>query len=326
MGHQSSWQFLSGRSGGRHTDMAKTAYIFPGQGSQYVGMGKNLFEQSPVARQLYGRADELMGYSLSAICFEGPEERLKQTNVTQPAIFLHSVVLSRLLEHPDAAMAAGHSLGEYSALVYAGAMSFEDGLNLVKLRGELMQQAGERDRGTMAAVVGLQAGILTAICREAEAEGVVQCANFNSPGQIVISGSVAGVKKAMELAKARGAKLVKELVVSGAFHSPLMEGAREGLRTALETSTIRDAKVPVYANVSARPVQQAGEIRRLLEEQLTSPVRWEESVVRMIGDGAAAFVEIGPGKVLQNLVKRIDGSVNVSGIETIADARQTVPA
>ncbi len=205
-------------------------------------------------------------------------------------------------------------------------MTFEEGLTLVKLRGELMQQAGERDRGTMAAVVGLPPEILTAICAEAGAEGIVQCANFNSPGQIVISGSVNGVKKAMELAKGRGAKLVRELVVSGAFHSPLMEGAREGLRSALEKSTIRDATIPVYANVSARPVRQAGEIRRLLEAQLTSPVRWEESVVRMIGDGATAFVEIGPGKILQNLVKRIDASVAVCGIETFEDARQTVPA
>jgi [acyl-carrier-protein] S-malonyltransferase len=306
--------------------MANTAYIFPGQGSQYVGMGKGLFEQSPVARDLYRQADDLMGYSLSKVCFEGPEEELKQTRVTQPAIFLHSIILSRLLEQPDPAMAAGHSLGEYSALVFAGAMTFEEGLKLVKLRGELMQQAGNIQRGTMAAVVGLQPDLLEAVCKEAASDGVVQCANFNSPGQIVISGSVSGVRKAMELAKAQGAKLVKELVVSGAFHSPLMEGAREGLRSALEKAAISDSRIPVYANVSARPVRQAGEIRQLLESQLTSPVRWEESVVRMIGDGASTFVEIGPGKVLQSLVKRIDGSVNVCGIETIEDARQPVPA
>jgi len=306
--------------------MSRTAFIFPGQGSQYVGMGKALFEQSAAARQMYRDADEILGYPISRICFEGPEEALKQTNVTQPAIFLHSVILSRLLENGEPAMAAGHSLGEYSALVCAQAMTFEVGLELVKLRGELMRQAGESRPGTMAAVVGLEPDVLTALCREAGSEGVVECANFNSPGQIVISGSVTGVRKAMELAKARGAKLVKELVVSGAFHSPLMEGAREGLRAALKTAPMNDARIPVYANVSARPVRRAEEIRTLLDAQLTSPVRWEESILRMIEDGATTFVEIGPGKVLQSLVKRISGSVQVSGIETIGDALHTVPA
>lgn len=305
---------------------SKTAYIFPGQGSQYVGMARRLFEQSAAARKLYHQADEILGYPVSRICFEGPEEQLKQTNVTQPAIFLHSVILGGLLGTSEPAMAAGHSLGEYSALVFAGAMTFEEGLKLVKLRGELMRLAGEAQQGTMAAVVGLRPGVLTALCREAESEGIVQCANFNSPGQIVISGSVAGVRKAMELAKAHGAKLVKELVVSGAFHSPLMVGAREGLKAALETAPMSDARIPVYANVSARPVRTSGEIRTLLESQLTSPVRWEETILNMIADGATTFVEIGPGKVLQSLVKRIDGSVSVRGVEAIEDARQTVPA
>ncbi|MBI3194646.1 MAG: ACP S-malonyltransferase, partial [Ignavibacteriae bacterium] len=257
--------------------MHNLAYIFPGQGSQYVGMGKDLFEQNEQACAMFNQADELLGVSLSKICFEGPEEELKQTKNTQPAIFLHSVVLSSLFGNQDVAMVAGHSLGEYSALVYAGALSFEDGLKIVRLRGELMQRAGELQPGTMAAVVGLESNILESVCLEASAEGIVQCANFNSPGQIVISGSIPGVKKAMELAKSRGAKLVKELVISGAFHSPLMEYAVEGLSKALDAITMNDATIPVYANVTAKPVTKATEIRQLLKDQLTKPVRWEES-------------------------------------------------
>jgi len=299
--------------------MAFQSYIFPGQGSQYVGMGKDLFEQNEVAREMFGQADKLLRVSLSKICFEGPEEELKQTKNTQPAIFLHSVILSRLLGKQDVAMVAGHSLGEYSALVYAGALSFEDGLKIVRLRGELMQRAGELQPGTMAAVVGLESSVLESVCTEASAEGIVQCANFNSPGQIVISGSVSGVKKAMELAKARGAKLVKELVVSGAFHSPLMEYAVEGLSKALDAITINDAIIPVYANVTAKPVTKATEIRHLLKDQLTKPVRWEESIKNMVADGAKKFVEVGPGKVLQGLVKRIDADVEVSGVDKHSD-------
>jgi [acyl-carrier-protein] S-malonyltransferase len=299
--------------------MALTAYIFPGQGSQYVGMGKDLYEQSPLARELFQRADTVLGVGLSTICFEGPEDVLKQTKNTQPAIFLHSIILTQLMNNTQASMVAGHSLGEYSALVFAGALSFEDGLMLVRLRGELMQQAGEREKGTMAAVVGLEHSVLESVCTEAQAIGIVQCANFNSPGQVVISGSVEGVKKAMEVAKGRGAKMVKELVVSGAFHSPLMRSAREGLHEALSRISIRNPKIPVYANVSAGRVEKAEEIRTLLEEQLTSPVRWEESVKNMIGAGVSSFVEIGPGKVLQGLLKRIDPGVMVHGIEKFED-------
>jgi [acyl-carrier-protein] S-malonyltransferase len=289
-------------------------------------MGKDLCEKSPAARALFERADAVLGFSLSAICFGGPEEELKQTRNTQPAIFLHSMAVAALVDAKDAAMAAGHSLGEYSALVFAGAMTFEDGLKLVRLRGESMQRAGEERKGTMAAVVGLPAATLEEVCAEASSSGVVQCANFNSPGQIVISGSVEGVRKAMELAKAKGAKLVKELVVSGAFHSPLMQGAREGLEKALASTRIDDARIPVYANVSAKPVQKAGEIRTLLAAQLTSAVRWEESVAAMAAAGADSFVEIGPGKVLQGLVKRIAASATVSGVDTMNDIEHLTSA
>ena len=304
--------------------MSNVAYIFPGQGSQFVGMGRELFEKNPTAHEMFLRADEILGIPLSRICMEGPEDELKQTRNTQPAIFLHSVVITKLVDAHDVSMVAGHSLGEYSALVFAGAMSFEDGLRLVRLRGELMQNAGEVQKGTMAAIVGLEPAVVGEVCRAASADGIVQSANFNSPGQIVISGSVSGVRKAMVLAKERGAKLVKELVVSGAFHSPLMQSAREGLKQALTTTRLHDARIPVYANVTGAPVHAAGEIRALLEEQLTSAVRWEESVRNMITDGARSFVEIGPGKVLQGLVKRIDSSVDVRGIDTYTDIEKSL--
>jgi len=299
--------------------MSKTAFVFPGQGSQYVGMARDIYEQSPEARSIISEADKILGFSLSSICFEGPEEELRQTKNTQPAIFLHSIVLSKLDREPAVAMASGHSLGEYSALVFADALSFQDGLKLVRLRGELMQQAGVEQQGTMAAVVGLDTASINSLCSEASAAGVVQAANFNSPGQVVISGSVSGVRKAMELAKARGAKLVKELPVSGAFHSPLMESARNGLKRALDETQIRDARIPVYANVTARPVQKASEIRELLFRQLTNPVRWEECVTNMKADGATTFIEIGPGRVLQGLVKRIVPQVEVRGVDKYSD-------
>lgn len=299
----------------------KTAYIFPGQGSQYVGMGKDLCDQFPAAKKYFDNADSILGYSLSKICFEGPEEELKQTKNTQPAIFLHSVALWNLLKPDDASMVAGHSLGEYSALVAAEAITFPDAIKLVRLRGELMQKAGEENPGTMAAIIGLDPKIVGEVTCKAYEVGVVQSANFNSPGQIVISGSVVGVRKAMEIAKERGAKLVKELVVSGAFHSPLMQSAKEKLKVALDKTQIRDAKIPVYANVTAKPVQKADEIRTLLFEQVTSPVRWEESVMNMSADGAAKFVEIGPGKVLQGLVKRTVATAEISGIDKAADVK-----
>lgn len=299
--------------------MGTIAFVFPGQGSQYVGMGKDLNEQSSTAQELFRQADAILNVPLSRLCFEGPEEELRQTKNTQPAIFLHSMALAMSYRGPRGAMAAGHSLGEYSALVYAGALTWEDGLRLVRLRGELMQQAGVDRPGTMAAIVGLDPKTVVDACEKASEAGIVQAANFNSPGQIVISGSVSGVRRAMELAKERGAKLVKELPVSGAFHSPLMESAQEGLKEALENTPIRDASIPVYANVTAQPVRDAGGIRRLLLQQLTSPVRWEESVAAMASDGASTFVEIGPGKVLQGLVKRILPNVALQGIDKYSD-------
>ena len=288
--------------------MGKIAVIYPGQASQYVGMGKDLYEQIPQAQNIYQTANEILGFEITKVSFEGPEEELKQTCITQPAIFIHSVIVTNLLAekniHPE--VAAGHSLGEYSALVAADALSFEDALKIVKRRAELMQTAGEENPGSMAAVIGLASSDVEEVCQEASLAGIVQPANFNSPNQIAISGSVNGVKKAMDLAKERGAKRVIPLVVSGAFHSPLMKQAQLGLKEELEKVHFKQAKIPVFTNVTAQPVTAPAEIKELLYKQLTSPVRWAESIQNMIADGADKFYEVGPGNVLTGLLKRID--------------------
>ncbi|MCX6168014.1 MAG: ACP S-malonyltransferase [Ignavibacteriales bacterium] len=302
--------------------MGKRAFIFPGQGSQYVGMAKDLFENSVEAKEMIRTAEEAIGLTISHTMFNGPEDTLKQTDVTQPAIFIHSVILGSVIRTLEPDMVAGHSLGEYSALVSAKAIQYYDAVQLVGLRGSAMLQAGIDEKGTMAAIVGLDSDLLEEICAEASSKGIVQCANFNSPGQIVISGSVEGVNAAMKIAKAKGAKLVKELVVSGAFHSPLMASAKEKLKLKLDTTPFYDAKIPVYANVTAKPVHQKEEIKNLLYRQLDSPVRWEETIVNMINDGADEFYEIGPGKVLQGLVKRINPDVKVFGIDKYSDVER----
>ncbi len=305
--------------------MNTIAFQYPGQASQYVGMAHDLYEAFSLVRDYYAQAKEILGFDLAEVCFNGPEERLKQTAITQPAIFVHSVVVTELLRERGIVprMAAGHSLGEYSALVAAGALSFVDGLRVVKRRGELMQQAGTISPGTMAAIIGMDAEAVEGLCAAAGDAGVVQAANYNCPGQTVISGAVAAVHRAMELARARGAKRVVELVVSGAFHSPLMEHARQHMGEVLEAAPLRDAAIPVYANVTAKPVQKASEIRSLLLEQLPRPVLWQKTIQNMIADGATLFYEVGPGNVLTGLLKRINREIvglTVGTVEELAQA------
>jgi len=282
-------------------------------------MAKDLYDHFEDVKQTYENANQILGFDLADICFNGPEEKLRQTRVTQPAIFVHSTVLVKLLfeKNSKPEMAAGHSLGEYSALYAAEALTFEDGLRLVKVRAELMQKASELNEGTMAAFIGLQEDVVAEVCETASSVGVVQVANFNSPGQVVISGSVAGVNRAIEIAKEKGAKRAIPLVVGGAFHSPLMEYASEGLQKALAEVEIRLASMPVYSNVHAKPVTQPDEIKQLLAEQLTSPVRWVEIVESMIQDGATEFHEVGPGSVLTGLLRRINREVTGKSIDKL---------
>ena len=290
----------------------KKAYVFPGQGAQFVGMGKELYETSPLAKEMFEKANEILGFRITDLMFEGTDEDLRQTKVTQPAIFLHSVILAKTQGSdfkPD--MTAGHSLGEFSALVAAGALSFEDGLNLVYKRALAMQKACEMNPSTMAAVLGLPDEKVEEVC--AGIDDVVVAANFNCPGQVVISGSMSGIEKACEQMKAAGAKRALPLKVGGAFHSPLMEPAREELAKAIEATLVSTPVCPVYQNVSTVGETNPATIKANLVAQLTAPVKWTQSVQNMIADGATEFVELGPGSVLQGLVSKINREVTVSG-------------
>ncbi|MBR9988171.1 MAG: ACP S-malonyltransferase [Gemmatimonadetes bacterium] len=296
--------------------------LFPGQGSQYVGMGRDLAKAHPEARRAFEEADDTLGFALSKLAWEGPETELRATSVAQPAILTHSVAALRVAGERlgDVAMAAGHSLGEFSAYVAAGALSFEDALRTVRVRGELMQRSGQERPGTMAALLGLDDEAVERVCAEAS-EGVSVCvpANYNSPGQLVISGDVAAVERAMELAKAAGARRAIGLNVSGAFHSPLMRVAEAGLDAQLEAAALSTPRYPVVSNVTAQPVMDAADARRLLLEQLTSAVRWTASMRTMLDAGVEQFYEIGPGNVLTGLLKRIERSAASRVLGTAAD-------
>jgi len=288
----------------------KKAYVFPGQGSQFPGMGKDLYENNEAARALFERANEILGFRITDIMFNGTEEELKQTKVTQPAIFLHSVILASTLSDFNPDMVAGHSLGEFSALVANGALSFEDALRLVSARAQAMQKACELQASTMAAVLGLADEIVEKIC--AETPGIVVAANYNCPGQLVISGEVEAVNKACEALKAAGAKRALLLPVGGAFHSPLMEPARIELSAAIEATPFNTPRCPVYQNVKASAIIDPAEIKNNLLIQLTAPVKWTQSVTQMTADGATHYIEVGPGKVLQGLVKKISPTAEVA--------------
>jgi [acyl-carrier-protein] S-malonyltransferase len=281
------------------------AYVFPGQGAQFTGMGKDLYENSPLAKELFEKANEILGFRITDIMFEGTAEELKETKVTQPAVFLHSVILAKTLgEDFKPEMVAGHSLGEFSALVANGALSFEDGLRLVSQRALAMQKACEIKPSTMAAVLGLADNIVEDVC--ASIDGIVVAANYNCPGQLVISGETSAVEKACEAMKAAGAKRALLLPVGGAFHSPMMEPAREELAAAIEATTFSTPICPVYQNVTATAVSDPAEIKKNLIIQLTAPVKWTQSVQQMIADGATSFTEVGPGKVLTGLIGKIN--------------------
>lgn len=294
--------------------MNKHAYVFPGQGSQFSGMGKNLYETNDVAKQMFEQANDILGFRISDIMFTGSDDDLKQTAVTQPAVFLHSVILFAVLPDVKPDMVAGHSLGEFSALVAAKALSFEDGLRLVSIRAKAMQKACETAPSAMAAVLAMEDGKVEAICAgiEAETGETVVPANYNCPGQLVISGSVKGVTDACEKLKAAGAKRALLLPVSGGFHSPFMAPAKEELAAAIEAANFKTPVCPIYQNVTAAPSTNADEIKRNLIDQLTGAVRWTQSVQAMIADGATVFTEVGPGKVLQGLIAKIDKNVAVN--------------
>ena len=293
-----------------------TAYLFPGQGSQSVGMGSSHYEDNQEFASYVNRANDILGFDLKQIMFEGPEEKLKQTEFTQPAIFLHSIALFNTLE-ADPDMVAGHSLGEFSALVACEAIAFEDALKIVRRRGELMQQAGENNPGTMAAVIGMDDEVVERICDQASEEvgKEVLAANYNCPGQVVISGDEKAIDKAVALLKDVGCRLAKKLPVSGAFHSSLMQPAYDGLKESLETLNISKPNCPIYSNYTAAPTTDSEEIRSNVLNQLLNPVRWTQTLQNMHENGADTFVEVGPGKVLQGLVKRTLDDVEINGYQ-----------
>ena len=295
----------------------KHAYVFPGQGSQFPGMGKNHYDKSAFAKKLFEQGNEIAGIRLSDIMFSGSEADLRQTNVTQPAIFLHSVIAFKTVDNARPEMVAGHSLGEFSALVANSVLSFEDGMRLVIVRSAAMQKACISNPGTMAAVLALDDDKVESICRDimAETDEVLVPANYNCPGQIVISGSLKGIDLGCERMKAAGARRAVVLSVGGAFHSPLMEPAREELKAAIEKTTFYNPSCPVYQNIVGKAIMDKEEIKKNLIDQLTGPVRWTQSVVAMIADGATNFTEIGPGKVLQGLIGKIDKTVIAVGVE-----------
>ncbi|WP_342646736.1 ACP S-malonyltransferase [Mucilaginibacter sp. CSA2-8R] len=293
------------------------AYIFPGQGAQFVGMGKDLYDQFDEARQLFEQANEILGFRITDIMFSGTDEDLKQTKVTQPAIFLHSVILAKTAgDDFKPEMVAGHSLGEFSALVAAGALSFESGLKLVAARANAMQKACEIQPSTMAAVLGLDDFTVEDICQQVS--DVVVPANYNCPGQLVISGTIAGVEQACEKLKAAGAKRALVLNVGGAFHSPLMEAARVELEHAIVNTDIQEPVCPIYQNIDAKPYKDTAAIKHNLIAQLTGAVRWTQTVTHMLQDGATSFTEVGPGNVLQGLVKKVDRNVATASLSVTA--------
>lgn len=296
--------------------MSSHAYVFPGQGSQFIGMGKALYENNTVAKELFDRANTILGFDISEVMFNGTDEALKQTNVTQPAVFLHSVIAYKTLEHGAPDMVAGHSLGEFSALVANGVLEFEDALKLVSIRAAAMQKACELVPSTMAAVLALADDVVATICTEvmAETNEVVVAANYNCPGQLVISGSVKGIEIACERMKAAGAKRALVLPVGGAFHSPLMAPAREELAAAIEATNFANPICPVYQNVVAAAVTDPAAIKQNLINQLTGAVKWTQTVEQMVADGATHFTEVGPGKVLQGLVQKVYKEAVVNGL------------
>ncbi|MGL6021825.1 MAG: ACP S-malonyltransferase, partial [Chitinophagaceae bacterium] len=288
----------------------KHAFVFPGQGAQFVGMGKNLFDTNTSAKSLFLQANDILGFDITKIMFEGTEEELKETKVTQPAIFLHSIIAFLTIENPTIDMVAGHSLGEFSALVAAKSLSFESGLKLVSLRAQTMQKACEKTPSTMAAILGLEDSKVDEICQSIKND-IVVAANYNCPGQLVISGSISGVEKACELMKVAGCKRVLLLPVSGAFHSPFMQSAQEELKQGIEKMTFEDPLCPIYQNIVAKAVNNKNDIKINLVHQLTGPVKWTQCIKSMVKDGATNFTECGPGKVLQGLIGKITKDIAI---------------